>query len=429
MAAGFTAIRSNPLAFLEQVRLRYGDLVAFPVPGSPALLVSDPEAVRGILQGNARRWTKNTVQYAALATVTGPGLLAVSDDRWLRRRRAAQPAFHHGRLGTIGDSVATAAATVVGSWQGMPASGTEIDVDALALGITLDVVGRTLFDRDLTEQTERLVHATDEAAELVVAQAQTVPLPAWVPTTAHRRLRAAVSELDSICRDLTAERRARGVGEHDSDLLGLLISAGLDDDGIRDELVTMVVAGHETVASALTWTLMLLAENPAAQDRLREEVRALDTLRRRCGCARSCRGRVRSSMSRCASSRPAGWCRGGPPSRMSLQDKPFPRGPSPSSAPGCCTAMPTRGPTRSPSPRSGSSATPRRWPGPTTCRSGSGHACASVATSRWSSWPWCSPGCSGTTRSPCRNHGQRPAINAFVTLRPRGGLTLRVRPV
>ena len=153
MAAGFTAIRSNPLAFLEQVRLRYGDLVAFPVPGSPALLVSDPEAVRGILQGNARRWTKNTVQYAALATVTGPGLLAVSDDRWLRRRRAAQPAFHHGRLGTIGDSVATAAATVVGSWRGMPASGTDIDVDALALGITLDVVGRTLFDRDLTEQT------------------------------------------------------------------------------------------------------------------------------------------------------------------------------------------------------------------------------------------------------------------------------------
>jgi cytochrome P450 len=276
MAAGFTSIRSNPLAFLEQVRLRYGDLVAFPVPGSPALLVSDPQAVRGILQGNARRWTKNTVQYAALATVTGPGLLAVSDERWLGRRRAAQPAFHHSRLGAIGDSVATAAATVVGSWRGMPASGTDIDVDALALGITLDVVGRTLFDRDLTEQTQRLVHATDEAAELVVAQAQTVPLPSWVPTTTHRRLRAAVEELDTICRELTAERRDRGVGEQDSDLLGLLIAAGLDDDGIRDELVTMVVAGHETVASALTWTLMLLAENPGAQDRLRKEVRALD---------------------------------------------------------------------------------------------------------------------------------------------------------
>ena len=100
--------------------------------------------------------------------------------------------LHHGRLGTIGDSVATAAATVVGPGRGCRRRGRD-DVDALALGITLDVVGRTLFDRDLTEQTQRLVHATDEAAELVVAQAQTVPLPSWVPTTAHRRLHAAVT--------------------------------------------------------------------------------------------------------------------------------------------------------------------------------------------------------------------------------------------
>ena len=113
-----------------------------------------------------------------------------------------------------------------GSWQGLPTAGADVDVDALALGITLDVVGRTLFDRDLTGQTQRLVHATDEAAELVVAQAQTVPLPSWVPTTAHRRLRAAVHELDSLCRELTAERRARGVGERDSDLLGLLDRGG-----------------------------------------------------------------------------------------------------------------------------------------------------------------------------------------------------------
>src|SRR3954452_10601069 len=98
MAAGFTSIRSNPLAFLEQVRLRYGDLVAFPVPGSPALLVSDPQAGRGILRDTPRRWTKNSVQYDALGTVTSPGLLAVKDPRWLGRRLAAQPAFHHSRL-------------------------------------------------------------------------------------------------------------------------------------------------------------------------------------------------------------------------------------------------------------------------------------------------------------------------------------------
>jgi len=110
MARGFRAIRSDPLRFLEQTQSRYGDLVAFPVPGAPTLLLSDPEAVRYVLQGNARNWSKATFQYLALATVTGPGLLAVSDDRWLGRRRIAAPAFHHSRIDAIGVSVAGVAA-------------------------------------------------------------------------------------------------------------------------------------------------------------------------------------------------------------------------------------------------------------------------------------------------------------------------------
>ena len=275
MARGFAAIRANPLAFLDDTHRRYGELVAFPVPRHPALLVSDPVDVRRVLQGNARRWTKATVQYAALATVTGPGLLAVADDRWLGRRRTAQPAFHHQRLDAVTGSIRQAARRVVGEWARLPGHGAVLDVDALAMRVTLDVIGRTLFDADLDDVTAALVHATDEAAELVVAQGrQVVPLPGWAPTPVNRRLRRAVGALDRICRDVIARRRARGVGEQHADLLGLLMRAGLPDDAIRDELVTMVVAGHETVASALTWTLMLLAEHPAHQDRLRAEVRA-----------------------------------------------------------------------------------------------------------------------------------------------------------
>ena len=273
MARGFRAIRSDPLRFLEQTQSRYGDLVAFPVPGAPALLLSDPEAVRHVLQGNARNWTKATLQYSSLATVTGPGLLAVSDDSWLGRRRIAAPAFHHSRIDSIGASVAAAGRKVVHSWGSLPTGGEVVDVDTLAMRVTLDVVGSTLFDRDLADVTDELVHATDEAAELVVAQGRSLPWPSWVPTSMNRRLAVSVAALDGICRRLVSDRRARGVGERDTDLLGLLVAAGLPDDAIRDELVTMVVAGHETVASALTWTLMLLAEHPEAQERLREEVR------------------------------------------------------------------------------------------------------------------------------------------------------------
>ena len=275
MARGFAAIRANPLAFLEDTHRRYGELVAFPVPRTTALLVNDPADVRRVLQGGARQWTKATVQYAALATVTGPGLLAVADDRWLARRRVAQPAFHHQRLDTVTDSIRQAARRVAGEWARLPEGGTVVDVDALSMQVTLDVIGRTLFDEDLGDVTDALVHATDEAAELVVAQGrQVVPLPGWVPTPVNRRLRRAVTDLDRICRQVIARRRARGVEEQHADLLGLLITAGLPDDAIRDELVTMVVAGHETVASALTWTLMLLAEHPGHQDRLRAEVQA-----------------------------------------------------------------------------------------------------------------------------------------------------------
>jgi cytochrome P450 len=137
--------------------------------------------------------------------------------------------------------------------------------------ITLNVVGKTLFDHDLAGVTAALVHATEEAAELIVAQGRSLPFPTWLPTPVNRRLRGSVAALDEICRKLVADRRSRGASERDTDLLGLLVCAGLPDEAIRDELVTMVVAGHETVASALTWTLMLLAEAPAAQGQLREE--------------------------------------------------------------------------------------------------------------------------------------------------------------
>jgi cytochrome P450 len=277
LARGFRAIGSDPLTFLEQTQSRYGDLVAFPVPGAPALLLCDPEAVRHVLQGNAGNWPKATRQYSSLATVTGPGLLAVSDDRWLDRRRIAQPAFHHSRIDLIGASVAEAGRKVVDSMAdqaGLTAGGELVDVDTLSMRITLDVVGRTLFDRDLADVTDELVRATDEAAELVVAQGRSLPWPSWVPTSVNRRLRVSVESLDEICRRLVTDRRSRGVSERDTDLLGLLVAAGLPDDAIRDELVTMVVAGHETVGSALTWTLMLLAEHPEAQRRLRDEARA-----------------------------------------------------------------------------------------------------------------------------------------------------------
>lgn len=276
MARAFRSVRSDPLTFLAEVTNRYGDLVAFPVPGAPALLLNDPADVRQVLQTNARRWGKQTVQYAALARVTGPGLLASAEPSWIDHRRLAAPAFHHQRLDAVADEVRAAADAALGA--GLPRTGGRVDVAALTHRIGLDAVGRALFSADLSGHAQRLLDATSDAAGLVVRLGRSVvPTAEWAPTPTNVRLRATRRRLDAISADLVEQRRRRGVtaaGTHGDDLLGLLLDSGLPDSAIRDELVTMVIAGHETVAGALAWTLMLLAEDQAAQQRVRDEVAA-----------------------------------------------------------------------------------------------------------------------------------------------------------
>ena len=279
MARAFRSVRADPLSFLVDVSARYGDLVAFPVPGTPALLLNDPDDVRHVLQTAARSWSKDTVQYAALARVTGPGLLASSEPNWIEHRRLAAPAFHHQRLEAVGDEVRAAADAAIAArlGPGLPAPGQVVDVAALTHRIGLDAVGRALFSADLSGHAQQLLDATSDAAKLVVRLGRSIlPTAAWTPTPTNLRLRHTRHRLDVISSELIAERRARGkrlhTGSHGDDLLGLLLDSNLTDGEIRHELVTMVIAGHETVAAALAWTLMLLAEHQPAQDKVRAEL-------------------------------------------------------------------------------------------------------------------------------------------------------------
>lgn len=282
MARGFRSVRADPLSFLVEVSDRYGDLVAFPVPGPPALLVSDPDDVRQVLQTGARNWGKQTVQYAALARVTGPGLLASSEPNWIEHRRLAAPAFHHRRLEAMGDQIRAAADAAISTPLANDrfTSGDTVDVAALTHRIGLDAVGRALFSADLSGRAQQLLDASSDAARLIVRLGRSVlPTSTWAPTPTNLRVRRTRRRLDGTAFELIEQRRGDaerlpGSDTHGDDLLGLLLDGGLTDAEIRDELVTMVIAGHETVAAALAWTMMLLAEHPAAQDRVRAELGA-----------------------------------------------------------------------------------------------------------------------------------------------------------
>ena len=190
MLRAVPGIRRDPLAFLERTVGRYGDLVAFPLPRTPVLLVNTPDGARRVLQDNHRGYGKRTVQYGALALVTGEGLLTADGDVWRRRRRIAQPAFHHGHLHAVAEQAAAAGRALRQRWDAAPAA--TLDVDRAALTTMIDVVGRTLFAADLAADGERVVEAVDAALQVVVQRARS-PLPAvlpgWLPTPSQRRLR------------------------------------------------------------------------------------------------------------------------------------------------------------------------------------------------------------------------------------------------
>ncbi len=272
MVAAVPTIMRNPLRFLAACVARHGDVVAFPLGERAAVLVDDPRAVRHVLQENHRNYTKATVQYTSLALVTGQGLLTSDGEVWRRHRRIVQPAFARASLGNVAAASLQAAAAVRDEWDAAPDG--VVDVDDVLMRATLDVVGRTLFGADLVAGGEadghRLVAAVHEALAVVVRRAQQPwTAPPGLPTPLARRLARATRVLDEVSEALVAKRAERPEGE---DLLSGLLAAGLTAREVRDELVTLVIAGHETVATSLSWTLRLLADDQLTQARLHSEL-------------------------------------------------------------------------------------------------------------------------------------------------------------
>lgn len=273
MLRAFGAIRNNPLEYLHSVWLAHGDIAQFPVPRPPSYLVNSPSGVRRVLIDNAKNYGKSTIQYRALSLVTGEGLLTSDGDTWRRQRRVLQPAFHHSALEDIGSHVMEATQRVSRQWGALP-EGAVVDADAYMMSAALEVVAASLMSTDLTGRSSEIAAATLDALEVVVARAR-VPLtpPQWLPTPANRVLGRSVARLDDAVADMVGAR----ADESGGDLLGMLLSVR-DDEGkplqisdIRDQLVTFIVAGHETVASALGWAWGLIALHPEVGDRIAEE--------------------------------------------------------------------------------------------------------------------------------------------------------------
>jgi len=277
MLASLRRMLADPLGYLSWARDEYGAITVFPVADPPAVLVSDPDDVHRVLVAGHRHYTKRTIQYDTLATVTGDGLLVSDPPLWTERRRMVQPGFHPSGLDSVAAHTVAAASEQA---ERLLEGGGSVDVDEAMMRAALNVVGAALFSTDLSGEAGTLVPAVLTALDRVVVRARSPWLPPpSVPTPGNRRLTTALATIDAAVSAMVEARRR--LGHPGDDVLGMLLGGQVDDltademAGVRNEVVTLLIAGHETVASALTWTWHLLTSHPDAYARLLAEVDAL----------------------------------------------------------------------------------------------------------------------------------------------------------
>ena len=270
--------RRDPIGLFARTRAELGDVVRFKFGPIHYHLVNDPDAIKHVLVDNAKAYTKSR-NYVGLKVVLGEGLLTSEGDAWRRQRKLAQPAFHKSRLDGFARSMASSTRDLLARWQAEGDAKT-FDIHAEMMRLTFRIVGLTLFSTDVDDDACEVGPALDIAMHWANAHAESfVPIPRFVPTPANVRFNRAMKTLDRVVNGMIETRRHRE--NPGDDLLGMLMSA-VDEDGgrmsdrqLRDELLTMVLAGHETTANLLTWTFVLLSRHPEVAQRVREEAIAV----------------------------------------------------------------------------------------------------------------------------------------------------------
>lgn len=264
----------DPLGFLTGCAREYGDVVRIRFLNRHVFLLNDLRDVEAVLATQASKFRKPaSLRTPGVRRIMGLGLVTSDGEFWRRQRRLAQPAFHRERIAGYAGVAAGFAARMVESWP----LGRELDLQKEMMALTLRIVAKTLFDAEIHDTQDEIGESLDTCIEMFARQwtlsgifLQGLPTPTW------RRLQAAAARLDEVIHRIIREHRAGGTDR--GDLLSMLLAAQ-DDDGarmtdqqLRDEALTLFLAGHETTANALCWTWHLLMQSPGAVAALEEEV-------------------------------------------------------------------------------------------------------------------------------------------------------------
>lgn len=261
------------LGFLTACARDYGDVAYLKLAGYDVFLLNHPDLVDVVLRKQRDNFVKHSFLWRHVTAVFGNGLLTSEGDFWLRQRRLAAPAFHPDRIATYGEAMVAYADRLVDGW----GDGEVRDVHKDMMRVTMEIVAKTLFDADVESDVDEVGRAFEVALKEIAGRIRRpLRIPDGIPTPGNLRYKRGVERLDRLVSRIIAERRAdpRDRG----DLLSMLMSAR-DDDGqamsdvqLRDELVTLFLAGHETTAISLSWTWHLLGQHPLVKDKLVAEL-------------------------------------------------------------------------------------------------------------------------------------------------------------
>jgi len=267
----FGAMQQNPLDYFTAMAQQYGDVSGMRIGKFRSLFINHPDLIEDVLVNNSRKYHKGRILQAN-KYLFGEGLLTSEGDFWLRQRRLTQPAFHRARVSAYAATMAEYAEQLIATWR----NGQERDIHEEMMQLALRIVGKTLFDADVTRDAKEVGETLDILLHIAANFGRTILVPLWVPTPRNIRAKLGIKRLEKVIYRIIADRRASG--RDTGDLLSILLQAQ-DEDGtpmndrqLRDETITLFLAGHETTANTLSWTWWLLAQNPAVEKKFHQEL-------------------------------------------------------------------------------------------------------------------------------------------------------------
>lgn len=270
-------LRNNAHEVVPQLIKKYGEIISLSLPFTRIVIAAKPEYARYVLVDNNKNYRKS-LAYDMIKLLLGNGLLTSEGDFWRKQRRLAQPAFHKQKLADLTAMMVRKAQGEVERLKPKAESGEYFDVAPDMTNLTLDIISEAIFSNGVDDKAELVSRQITLLNQMATEKLNApIRLPASIPTPTNMKERKSIKILDDIIYGIIEERRKSGVSK--SDLLSMLLDArdedtgeGMDQKQLRDEIMTIFIAGNETTANAMAWILYLLSQNQDSEEKMIKEI-------------------------------------------------------------------------------------------------------------------------------------------------------------